>query len=54
MLGLFTDFTPKFVRRFADLGAGISEAAAQYAASVRDRSFPGPEHVFEAKSGSRG
>ncbi len=46
MLGLFGAFKPKFVKRFADLGATASEAVARYAAEVRDRQFPGPEHVF--------
>ena len=46
MLGLFTDFTPRFVRRYADLGAEVSRAAAAYAADVRARTFPGPEHCF--------
>ena len=46
VLGIFTDFTPKFVKRYAELGAQISEAAATYAAEVRARKFPGPEHCF--------
>ncbi len=49
MLGLFEDFTPKFVKRFASLAPQISEAAKAYAQDVRDRSFPGPEHVFAPK-----
>jgi 3-methyl-2-oxobutanoate hydroxymethyltransferase len=46
--GLFSDFRPKFVKRYADLGSEIGKAAASYAAEVRKRSFPGPEHVFGA------
>ena len=46
MLGLFTDFRPKFVRRYAELGLAADEAIAAYAADVRARRFPGPEHVF--------
>lgn len=46
MLGLFTDFRPKFVRRYGELGRAASEAVAAYAADVRARAFPGPEHVF--------
>lgn len=46
MLGLFTDFRPKFVRRYAELGQMAGEAVAAYAAEVRARRFPGPEHVF--------
>ena len=46
MVGLFADFTPKFVKRYADLGAGLQDAAAAYAAEVRARTFPGLEHCF--------
>lgn len=46
MLGLFNDFRPKFVKRQAELGRTADEAVAAYAAEVRARSFPGPEHVF--------
>ena len=46
MLGLFTEFKPKFVRRYADLGQAAGQAIAEYAADVRARSFPGPEHIF--------
>lgn len=46
MLGLFSDFRPKFVRRYAELGATVTEAVAAYAGDVRARRFPGPEHVF--------
>jgi len=45
ILGLFPDFTPRFVRRYAELGGAVEEAAAAYAADVRARRFPGPEHV---------
>ena len=48
MLGLF-DWTPKFVRRYADLKTQIERAAAQYASDVRDRSFPGPAETYYAK-----
>jgi 3-methyl-2-oxobutanoate hydroxymethyltransferase len=48
VLGLFSDFTPRFVKRYAELGQEISRAAAQYAEEVRARSFPGPEHCFAA------
>ncbi|MFH1806249.1 MAG: 3-methyl-2-oxobutanoate hydroxymethyltransferase [Pseudomonadota bacterium] len=46
ILGLFSDFTPKFVKRYANLGDQISDAAATYAAEVRARQFPGEEHCF--------
>jgi len=46
MLGLFTDFRPKFVRRYAELGRAADAAIAAYAADVRARAFPGEEHAF--------
>ncbi|WP_146586990.1 3-methyl-2-oxobutanoate hydroxymethyltransferase [Puniceibacterium confluentis] len=46
MLGLFTAFKAKFVKRYADLGAQAEAAVAAYAEEVRARSFPGAEHVF--------
>ena len=48
MLGLFADFKPKFVKRYAELEAAARAAVAAYAADVRARRFPGPEHVFGA------
>lgn len=46
MLGLFTDFRPKFVKRYAELGRAADEAIAAYAAEVRSRAFPADEHSF--------
>ncbi|MCH2094626.1 MAG: 3-methyl-2-oxobutanoate hydroxymethyltransferase [Rhodobacteraceae bacterium] len=46
MLGLFTAFKAKFVKRFASLGEQAEAAIADYARAVRGRSFPGSEHVF--------
>jgi 3-methyl-2-oxobutanoate hydroxymethyltransferase len=46
MAGLFTDFKPKFVKRYMDLGSGIAESARRYAEDVRSGAFPGPEHCF--------
>lgn len=46
MLGLFTAFKAKFVKRFANLGGTAEAAIATYAEEVRARQFPGPEHVF--------
>ena len=46
MLGQFTAFRPKFVKRYAELGEAAGAAVAAYAAEVRARAFPAPEHVF--------
>ncbi|MDT1062623.1 3-methyl-2-oxobutanoate hydroxymethyltransferase [Paracoccus sp. CPCC 101403] len=50
MLGQFAGFRPKFVRRYAELGNAAADAIAAYAADVRARQFPGPEHIFEGKA----
>jgi 3-methyl-2-oxobutanoate hydroxymethyltransferase len=49
VLGLFEDFQPKFVRRYAELGRTAAEAIAAYADDVRARRFPAPEHVFDGE-----
>ena len=46
MLGLF-DRVPKFVKKFGEMGAGVEEAVRAYAAGVRDRSFPGPDQLYQ-------
>jgi 3-methyl-2-oxobutanoate hydroxymethyltransferase len=51
MLGL-SPRTPKFVRRYGDLGPMIEAAIEGYAADVRSRAFPGPEHVYGMKAKS--
>jgi 3-methyl-2-oxobutanoate hydroxymethyltransferase len=50
MLGLF-DWTPKFVRRYADLRGEISRAVKSYSEDVRARRFPGPAEIYFAKAG---
>ena len=51
MLGL-SPRVPKFVKRYGTLGPGIEKAVADYAAEVRSRAFPGPEHVYQLKKKS--
>ena len=46
MLGFFTAFKAKFVKRYADLGNDAEAAIVAYAAEVRAREFPAAEHVF--------
>lgn len=45
MLGMF-DFGPKFVKKYANLRATITDAAAQYAAEVKSGAFPAAEHCY--------
>src|SRR6202020_1656596 len=49
MLGL-SPRTPKFVRRYGELGPMIEAAIEGYATDVRARAFPGPEHVYGMKA----
>lgn len=46
MLGLFTDFKPRFVKHFGELGSAVREATQRYIAEVQRGEFPGPEHSF--------
>ena len=49
ILGMFPDFTPKFAKRYAELGAEVSKAAEAYAAEVRSGEFPSMAHCFGVK-----
>lgn len=49
VMGLFTEFKPKFVKRYADLAGNITDAAKQYADEVRTRKFPTDDHCFGVK-----
>jgi 3-methyl-2-oxobutanoate hydroxymethyltransferase len=53
VVGLFSDFKPKFVKRYAELGAGIADAGRAYAEEVRARRFPGLEHCFGTRPAGR-
>jgi 3-methyl-2-oxobutanoate hydroxymethyltransferase len=46
MLGLFDDFTPKFVKRYADLKEVTTHAVKSFISDVRGGKFPGEEHSF--------
>lgn len=48
MLGL-SPRVPRFVKRYGSLGPGIERAVSDYAAEVRARTFPGPDHVYPMK-----
>lgn len=47
MLAMFSDFCPKFVRKFANVGETMREAFAAYDAAVKDGSFPAQEHTYK-------
>lgn len=46
MLGLCTEFRPRFVRRYADLGVVIEEAVRHYVEDVRKNNFPSEEESY--------
>ena len=46
ILGLCEKYSPKFVKRYADLSPLISEAVRQYVSEVRGGEFPTEEHSF--------
>lgn len=47
MLGLFSDYTPKFAKHFAELGKQMKEAFASYIHEVQSGAFPAAEHTFK-------
>lgn len=46
MLGLNPGFSPRFLRRFADVGDVATKGVQDYVRAVKEREFPGPEHTF--------
>lgn len=49
IIGLFADFKPKFVKRYAQMDEMITEAVKGYRQEVSARTFPAPEHCFGFK-----
>jgi 3-methyl-2-oxobutanoate hydroxymethyltransferase len=47
LLGLFDRFTPKFVKRYADLQSEMQRAFGEYIADVTARRYPAHEHTVE-------
>ena len=46
LLGMFSDFVPKFVKRFANVGEIMTAAFRQYDEEVKNGSFPAKEHTY--------
>ncbi len=46
LVGMFDDFTPRFVRRYAEAGELIQKAVCDYSADVRNGDFPGKKESF--------
>jgi 3-methyl-2-oxobutanoate hydroxymethyltransferase len=47
LLGLFERFTPKFVKRYANLSGEMRQAFSQYKDEVKTKAFPATEHTVE-------
>jgi 3-methyl-2-oxobutanoate hydroxymethyltransferase len=47
MLGIYSDFKPKFVKQYAQLGNIINNACLQYISEVQQQQFPDAEHSFK-------
>ena len=47
MLGMYSDFTPKFVKKYEELGVKMDAAFKKYIDEVRDGVFPAPENTFK-------
>jgi 3-methyl-2-oxobutanoate hydroxymethyltransferase len=47
MLGLFDDFVPKFVKRYADVKQTMLGAVKEFVGEVKERKFPAAEHSFK-------
>jgi 3-methyl-2-oxobutanoate hydroxymethyltransferase len=47
LLGLSDDWTPRFAKRYAELGRQVVAAAQAYVDEVKGRTFPTPAHAFE-------
>ena len=46
MLGMFSDFTPKFVKKFANVGEVMKEAFRAYCSEVQAGTFPAQQHEY--------
>lgn len=53
MLGLFSAFTPKFVKKYANLSEIIEKAFLEYIADVQGSKFPEPKHCYGMVEGER-
>ena len=47
MLGMFSDFTPKFVKRYANIGEVMKEAFQKYMEEIQSGAFPAEEHSYK-------
>jgi len=53
MLGMFEAFTPKFVKKYADLSSEIARGMKEYIDDVKQVRFPGDSHVYRMREGEK-
>jgi 3-methyl-2-oxobutanoate hydroxymethyltransferase len=46
LLGIYEGHAPRFAKRYNDIKAQMVAGVSEYAADVRNRTFPGPEHTY--------
>jgi 3-methyl-2-oxobutanoate hydroxymethyltransferase len=51
LIGQFQAFTPKFVKKYADVASVITKAIAEYVGDVRAGKFPQDEHTYKMLPG---
>ena len=49
MLGMYSDFTPKFVKKYCEVGLVIKEAVSKYKEEIQEGLFPEEVHTFKIK-----
>ena len=53
LLGMYPDFSPKFVKKYAELGTTIGDAVKRYVEEVKSGKFPSERESFSDSSGRR-
>jgi len=51
LVGMYPVFTPKFVKRYANVGDEIVKAISEYVGEIKSGGFPGAEHCYKMKEG---
>lgn len=51
LLGMYPVFTPKFVKKYANMGEEAIKAVGEYVGEIKSGAFPGPEHCYKMREG---
>jgi len=51
LLGMYPVFTPKFVKKYANMGEEVIKAVGEYVGEIKSGEFPGPEYCYKMKAG---